>query len=217
MATEIAQHIRKFVDHTMSRETAEQLALREVTMKHPNAGMMSRPEVTTLLGFLIRAISAARVIEVGTFTGFGTLSMALALPPGGRLITCDIDAKTVEIGRPFWSKAGVAERIDVRSGDAMKSLDEILKDGGEGTFDFIYIDADKTGYPAYYEAGLRLLRTNGIMAFDNMLWSGKVADPSIHDQDTDALRTLNLKMRDDPRVDCCLLSNDDGVMLACRR
>jgi predicted O-methyltransferase YrrM len=207
----------RFIDEQMSRETPVQQALRVETRKLHGSGMMSRPESDALLQLLIKLIGARRVIEVGTFTGSGSLAMALALPEDGRIIACDVNAEWTAIGRKHWEKAGVAHKIDLRLAPASETIAALLKDGAAGMFDMAFIDADKTGYDAYYEGCLKLVRQGGLMVLDNMLWSGRVADPGIHDEDTDALRALNLKIKDDSRVEFCLLSADDGILLARKR
>ncbi len=212
-----AEQVARFIDERMSRETSVQQALRAETRKLPGAGMMSRPESDALLQLLIKLIGARRVIEIGTFTGSGSLAMALALPEDGRIVACDVNAEWTAIGRKHWQQAGIAHKIDLRLAPASETVAALLQEGAAGTFDMAFIDADKTGYDAYYEGGFKLLRQGGLMVLDNMLWSGQVADPGIHDADTDALRALNLKIKDDGRVDFCLLSADDGILLARKR
>lgn len=209
--------VTRFIDEAMSRETAVQQALRVETRKLSGFGMMSRPESDALLQLLIKLIGARRVIEVGTFTGSGSLAMALALPEDGRIVACDVNADWTAIGRKYWQQAGMAHKIDLRLAPAADTIAGLLKDGLAGEFDMAFIDADKTGYDAYYEGCLKLLRRGGLVVLDNMLWSGNVANPDKHDPDTDALRALNLKIRDDSRVDFCLLSADDGILLARKR
>jgi predicted O-methyltransferase YrrM len=209
--------VTRFIDETMSRETLAHQALRAETRELSGSGMMSRPESDALLQLLIRLTGAKRVIEVGTFTGSGSLAMALALPEEGRIVACDVSADWTAIGRKHWQKAGVAHKIDLRLAPAAETIDGLLKDGAAGSFDMAFIDADKTGYDTYYEGCLKLLRQGGLMVLDNMLWSGAVADFDKHDADTDALRALNLKIKDDRRVDFCLLSADDGILLAHKR
>jgi caffeoyl-CoA O-methyltransferase len=211
------EQVTRFIDERMLRETPVQQALRAETRKLPGSGMMSRPESDALLQLLIGLIGAGRVIEVGTFTGSGSLAMALALPEDGRIVACDVNAEWAAIGRKYWQQAGVAHKIDLRLAPASDTIAALLKDGAAGTFDMAFVDADKPGYDAYYEGCLKLLRRGGLMVLDNMLWSGRVADPDLHDEDTDALRALNLKIRDDARVDFCLLSADDGILLARKR
>lgn len=212
-----AEMVTRFIDERMSREMPAQQALRTETRKLPGSGMMSRPEADALLQLLIKLTGAKRVIEVGTFTGSGSLAMALALPEEGRIVACDVSAEWTAVGRKHWQQAGVAHKIDLRLAPAGDTIAVLLKDGAAGTYDMAFVDADKTGYDAYYEGCLKLLRPGGLMVLDNMLWSGAVADPDKHDEDTDALRALNLKIKDDARVDFCLLSADDGIMLARKR
>jgi caffeoyl-CoA O-methyltransferase len=143
--------------------------------------------------------------------------MALALPEEGRIIACDVSAEWTAIGRKHWEKAGVAHKIDLRLAPASETIAALLKGGAAGTFDMAFIDADKPGYDSYYEGCLKLVRQSGLLVLDNMLWSGNVADPDVHDSDTDALRALDLKIQGDSRVDFCLLSADDGILLARKR
>ncbi len=211
------QQVKSFIDEKMSRETAPQRALRSETFAMSNSGMMSRPETDAFLQLLIRLTAARRVIEIGTFTGSGSLAMAQALPEDGKVVACDISAEWTAIGRKHWQQAGVAHKIDLRLAPAGETIAALLKAGAADSFDMAFIDADKTGYDAYYEGCLKLVRRGGLLVLDNMLWGGDVADPSVHDADTDALRALNLKIRKDERVEFCLLSADDGILLARRR
>ena len=170
-----------------------------------------------LFSLLVRTLNAKRAIEIGTFTGYSALAVASALPADGKLICCDINDEWTRIGQRYWHEAGVSARIDLRLGPALATLDALLRDPGANAFDFAFIDADKPNYDAYYEACLKLVRAGGLIALDNMLWGGKVALPDAHDEDTEALRALNAKIRDDKRVDACLLTVGDGVMLARKR
>jgi len=153
-------------------------------------------------------------VEVGTFTGYSALAMAMALPPGGRVLCCDVSAEYTAVARRYWQEAGVADRIDLRLGPATETLAGLLQAEGPGSQDLAFIDADKSGYDAYYEACLQLLRPGGLIALDNVLWYGRVADAAVNDPDTVALRALNLKLRDDRRVDAVVLSVGDGLTLA---
>jgi predicted O-methyltransferase YrrM len=162
-------------------------------------------------------LDARRVVEVGTFTGYSALAMAMALPPGGRIVCCDISEEYTAVARRYWKEAGVADRIDLRLGPAKETLAKLLATDGPASHDLAFIDADKTGYDAYYEACLQLLRPGGIIAIDNVLWSGRVADPAVTDADTAALRALNAKIRDDRRVDAVVLTVGDGLTLARRK
>ncbi|HET6546043.1 MAG TPA: class I SAM-dependent methyltransferase [Rhodanobacteraceae bacterium] len=201
--------------HTRESELAGRL--RAETARLPQAGMQIGPDQAALLALLVRSIGARRAIEIGTFTGMSALAVAGALPADGLLVCCDISTEWTEIARRYWSEAGLAGRIDLRIAPALDTLVALGSEDGAGRYDFAFIDADKAGYDAYYEACLGLLRTGGLIALDNMLWSGRVADPAVHDADTDALRALNAKIRADERVDAALLSIGDGVMLVRKR
>jgi predicted O-methyltransferase YrrM len=198
------------------REHPEQLALREATASHPHAVMQIAPEQGQLMAMLVKLLGARRAIEIGVFTGYSALSVALALPDDGRLVACDISDENVKIAIPHWQRAGVADKIDVRIAPAAQTLRACLAGGEAGHVDFVFIDADKTGYDTYYELALQLLRTGGLVVVDNTLWSGAVARPSA-DADTLALQALNAKIHQDPRVDMVLLPFSDGVTLARKR
>ena len=203
-----------YVHDVATLESPLQHRLRDETAKLPNAGMQIGADQGAFLALLVRLIGARRALEIGTFTGYSALAVATALPADGRLVCCDVSDEWTQVARRYWREAGVAERIDLRLAPAAETLRLLLSESGPGSFDFAFIDADKTGYDGYYEACLKLLRPGGLMAFDNTLWSGAVADPAKNDPDTVALRALNLKVRDDPRVTSCLVSMGDGVLLA---
>jgi O-methyltransferase len=203
-----------YVHNVAHVETPLQRRLRDETAKLPMGMMQIGADQGAFLALLIRLIGARRAIEIGTFTGYSALAVALALPADGKLVCCDINDEWTSIGRRYWAEAGVADRIDLRLAPAADTLRDLSREFGPGSFDFAFIDADKSGYDAYFEACLKLLRPGGLMAFDNTLWSGAVADPAKNDPDTNALRALNLKVRDDPRVTSCLVSMGDGVLLA---
>jgi len=191
--------------------------LRAETDQLPQAGMRIDPLEASLLGVLIRAIGARRVVEVGTFTGYSALSMARALPADGRLVACDVSEAYTSIARRYWAEAGVADRIDLRLGPALDTLDALLADGAEGTFDAAFIDADKESYEGYYERCLRLLRPGGLIMVDNVLWSGKVVDPTDERPSTLAIRAFNEARARDPRIDLVMLPVRDGVSLLVKR
>jgi predicted O-methyltransferase YrrM len=200
-----------------ARESAVAARLRAETAKLSSAGMQIGADQAAFMALLVRLIGAKRCIEIGTFTGYSALAVAAALPDDGRLVCCDISAEWTAMARRYWLEAGVADRIDLRLAPALNTLRELLAQGG-GQYDFAFIDADKGNYGAYYEACLELLRPGGlIIVLDNMLWSGRVADPDHHDTDTDAIRALNAKIDIDGRVDASLLTVGDGVMLARKR
>jgi predicted O-methyltransferase YrrM len=209
--------IDQYVRTVGARETAVQRRLREETSRLPQAGMQIGADEANLLALVVRMIGARRAIEVGTFTGYSALAVAAALPPHGRLVCCDVSREWTDIGQRSWKEAGVADRIDLRIAPASDTLKSLAHEPGAGAFDFMFIDADKSGYDVYYEHALVLLRSGGVIAIDNTLWSGGVADPSQKDEDTVALRALNQKIQRDERVDMCLLSVGDGVTLARKR
>ena len=198
------------------REHPAQAALREATRSHPHAGMQIGPEQGQFMALLVRLIGARRTLEIGVFTGYSALCVALALPDDGYVLACDVSDEYTRIGKPYWRQAGVAHKIDLRLGAARETLDGRLADGDAGTFDFAFIDADKTAYDDYYERCLRLVRQGGLIAIDNVLWSGSVAKPATS-ADTAALQALNDKLLRDERVDLSLLPIGDGLTLARKR
>jgi caffeoyl-CoA O-methyltransferase len=165
---------------------------------------------------LVRLIGARRCIEVGTFTGYSSLAVALALPDDGRIIACDVSEEWTQVARRYWAEAGIAGKIDLRLAPAGETLDKLIAGGAAGTIDFAFIDADKTGYDAYYERLLQLLRPGGLIVFDNVLWGGSVADPADRSADTEALRALNSKLATDQRIDLSMVPIGDGFSL-CRK
>ncbi len=188
--------------------------LREETLHRADAEMQIAPEQGQFMALLLKLIGARRSLEVGTFTGYSALVCALALPEDGQLIALDIDEETTAIAQRYWAEAGVENKIELRLGPAEDSLRNLIDGGDQGSFDFMFIDADKTGYPTYYEMGLQLLRPGGVLAFDNVLWAGRVADPGAGDDDTQALRALNVQLHADPRVDISMVPIGDGLTLA---
>lgn len=191
--------------------------LREETQQLPNAMMQISFEQGQLMALLIRLMRAKRALEVGVFTGYSGLVVAQALPEDGRLVACDVNEEWAAIARRYWQEAGVAHKIDLRLAPAVETLDRLLADGQAGTFDFVFIDADKPNYDAYYERALRLLRPGGLIAIDNTLWAGRVADPSAQDESTQALRALNAKLHQDARILVSVVPIGDGLTLALKR
>jgi O-methyltransferase len=188
--------------------------LREETAAYPmGRAMQVMAEEGQLLALLVGLTGARTVVEVGTFTGYSTLCLARALPPDGRLVTCDITEKWPAIGLEYWKRAGVADRIEVRVGDATRTLAALTAEQGPESVDLVFIDADKANYPAYYEAALTLLRPGGLIVVDNTLFFGRVIDPAARDPDTVAVRELNAALRDDARVEISLLPMADGITL----
>ena len=200
------------------REHPELTALREATRSHPRAGMQISPEQGQLMQMLVRLTEARQCIEIGVFTGYSALAVALALPEDGRILACDISDEYTRVGRPYWKRAGVEHKIELVLEPAINTLDARLAVGHAGRYDFAFIDADKTGYADYYERCLQLLRPGGLIAIDNVLWSGRVARPAeTGDADTLALQHLNRILHDDPRIDIALLPIGDGLTLARKR
>jgi predicted O-methyltransferase YrrM len=197
------------------RETAEQIRCRLETQARHDAEMQIAPEQGAFLGLLVRMIGARFCIEVGSFTGYSALSMALALPADGHIVALDVSREFTDIARGYWARAGVDCKIDLRLGPAQASLDKMIA-AGEGPFDLAFIDADKAGYDGYYEAALKLLRPGGVVALDNMLYSGGVADARPAGNAA-ALAALNAKIHGDSRVDMALATIGDGLMLARKR
>ena len=196
------------------REDADLAALRAETAALPAGGMQISPEQGQLMRVLIKLIGARRTLEVGVFTGYSSLAVAKAMGPEGRLVALDVSEEWTRVARRYWAKAGVADRIDLRLGPAADSLKAMVAAGESGAYDFAFIDADKSGYDAYYELTLQLLRPGGLIAIDNVLWSGAVADLSDQSADTLALRALNAKISKDSRVEPCLVPVGDGLTLA---
>ena len=199
------------------RETEVLRRLREETATMPWSGMQISPEQGQFMALLVELMGARRCLEVGTFTGYSALAVAQALPADGRLVACDINAETTAVARCYWQQAGVAEKIDLRIAPALETLDSLLSEGGAGSFDFAFIDADKTGYDAYYERCLALLRPGGLMAVDNVLWGGAVIDSDREDPDTAAIRQLNAKVASDQRVSCSMIPLGDGLTLVLKQ
>lgn len=196
------------------REHAVLVALRERASKLPEREMMSGPEVANLVALMAGAIGAKSVIEVGVFVGYTTLAIALALPPGGRIVACDVNKEYTDYGRAAWADAGVADRIDLRLAPALETLDALLAEGKAGTVDLVFIDADKGNYSAYYEKAMQLLRAGGLVLIDNVFWSGHVTDPKDGSADTLSIRKLNDRVRHDARVAVSMLPIGDGLTLA---
>lgn len=207
---------RYLVDHSV-REPEVLRELREETAKLPMAGMQIGADQGQFMGLLAKIMGAKRCIEVGVFTGYSALAVALALPPDGRIVACDVSAEWTAIAQHYWKKAGVDGKIDLRLAPALRTLDQLIAQGEEGRYDFAFIDADKGNYLAYYERCLRLLRPGGLIAVDNTLWSGDVADPANTKPDTVALRAFNDALHGDNRVDIALLPLGDGLTLARKR
>jgi caffeoyl-CoA O-methyltransferase len=204
---------RYLIDVTV-REPTVLAKLREETGSMPNGGMQISPEQGQFMALLIELVGARRAIEVGVFTGYSSLRVALALPADGQVVACDVSEEYTNVARRFWREAGVENKIELRLGPALATLDALLAQGERGKFDFAFIDADKGNYGGYYERCLELLRPGGLIAVDNTLWSGAVADPKKQDPDTLAIRELNAKVSGDSRVSSSLVPIGDGLLLA---
>lgn len=191
--------------------------LRDETAQLPMGMMEISVEQGQLMGLIIEMIGAKKTIEVGVFTGYSSLVVAQALPEDGKIIACDVSEEWTSVGRRYWKEAGVAHKIDLRIAPALQTLQKLIDDGQSGTFDFAFIDADKSNYGAYYELCLKLLRKGGLIGIDNTLWGGRVADESVLDADTVAIRAINAKLAADDRVTPCLVPVGDGFSLALKR
>ncbi|MFG2942269.1 O-methyltransferase [Streptomyces sp. NPDC048282] len=216
MATQIVSspELLSYVRDVSLRDDEILRGLRELTGELPmGQAMQVMAEEGQLLGFLVGLTGARDVLEIGTFTGYSTLCMARGLAPGGRVLTCDVSEKWPAIAQEYWTKAGVADRIDVRIGNAVETLTGLLAEGKANTFDFAFVDADKANYRRYYELSLELVRPGGLVVLDNTLFFGRVIDPEAQDPDTVAIRELNSFLRDDHRVEISLLPMADGITL----
>ena len=191
--------------------------LRDETALIPQHNMQIAPEQGALLALLVELTGAKRCLEIGTFTGYSSLIVALAMPPDGTIVCCDVSEEWTAVARRYWAEAGIADRVDLRLAPALETLDQLLADGAEGTFDFAFVDARKSEYPDYHERVVRLLRSGGLAAYDNVLWGGAVADESRQDDDTLAIRRLNDRLATDERVTIAMLPLADGVTLARKR
>lgn len=207
-------------DYLLSISVREAEVLKELhqeTAKLPLARMQISPEQGQLMMLLLELMGAKKTIEVGVFTGYSSLVTALALPADGKVVACDVSKEWTDIAKKFWQKAGVANKIDLRLGPASETLDKLIVAGEANTYDFAFIDADKGGYPDYYEKCLQLIRPGGLIALDNMLQGGRVADPSDQNEVTNAIRAMNEKIYQDQRVSISLVPIGDGLMLARKR
>jgi caffeoyl-CoA O-methyltransferase len=199
------------------REPALLKRLREETAKHPRHGMQISPEQGQFMQMLVRLSGAKRCIEVGVFTGYSSLAVALALPDEGRIVACDVSEEYTAIARRYWQEAGVEKKIDLRLAPAVETLDKLLNHGEAGRYDFAFIDADKSNYSNYYERILKLLRPGGCIAVDNVLWSGSVTDKKDKSEDTVAIRKFNEALHADQRIELSMVSIGDGLTLARKR
>jgi predicted O-methyltransferase YrrM len=213
----IPEEVSDYILANTLRDRPELKALRDETENVPMSIMQIAPDQGQFMALLVNLIGAKRAIEVGTFTGYSALMVAEALPDDGKLVACDIDDEMPSIGRKHWEKNGVADKIDLRIGPAVDTLDAMIAAGESGTYDIAFIDADKENYGLYYERCLDLLRVRGLILIDNVLWGGRVADATQQDESTVAIRELTTKMQADERVDFSLIPVGDGLSFAVKR
>jgi caffeoyl-CoA O-methyltransferase len=214
--TPITDEMADYLRQIILREPAVLREQRESTDDHPHASMQTAPEQGQFLNLLARLVNAKKTLEIGVFLGYSSTCVALALPEGGKIIACDVSEEYTSHARQTWKDAGVEAKIDLRIAPAIQTLDALIASGESGTFDFAFIDADKTNYANYYDRALALVRRGGLIVIDNVLWDGKVIDPAQHDADTEAIRAFNRKLHEDARVALSLVPLGDGLTLACK-
>lgn len=213
----LSDELNNYIRNHAVREPAVLRRLREETAHHPESDMQIAPEQGQLMAMLVKLIGARRTIEIGVFTGYSSTVVALALPPDGRIVACDVSEEYTDVARRYWKEAGVAHKIDLRIAPAVETLDRLIEEGAARSFDFAFIDADKVGYEDYYERTLELLREGGLILLDNMLRAGRVVDPAPDDKSTLAIAALNEKLHQDERVDIAMIPIADGIMMARKR
>ncbi len=213
----IGAELWEYIRQVTLREPDLLRRLREETAPLPNSNLQTTAEQGQLMALLMHLMGARRTIEIGVYTGYSALAVAMALPPDGQVIACDINEEWASIGRRYWREAGMDGKIDLRIGPALATLDGLIANGEASRFDFVFIDADKTNYVNYYERALTLLRPGGLIGVDNVLWYGRVIDTSFDDENTRAIRTFNEQLKNDDRVWLSLLPVRDGLTLACKK
>jgi predicted O-methyltransferase YrrM len=213
----LENHLYNYLLSISLREPDILASLREETAKHPMGKMQIAPEQGQFMELLVQLMGATKTIEIGVFTGYSSLCVALALPPNGQIIACDVSEEDTAIARRYWEAAGVANKISLHLGPAINTLDKLIAEGQAGTFDFAFIDADKENYEGYFERSLQLVRNGGLIVIDNVLWSGLVVDHRVQDTSTVAIRNFNDKLRNDPRVTLSVVPIADGLTLALKR
>lgn len=214
--TPITEELAAYIRAVTLREPEPLRRLRESTEEHPNASMQTSPEQGQFLNLLARIVGARRTLEVGVFMGYSSTWVALALPPGGKIVACDVSEEYTSRARNTWREAGVEDKIDLRIAPALSTLQHLLDDGQAGSFDFAFIDADKRNYSNYYESALALVRTGGLIVADNVLWGGHVVNPADTDPDTESIRAFNRKLHEDSRISLSMAMIGDGLTLACK-
>lgn len=215
--TGLAETLADYIQSIFLREPDILKQLREETAKLSIARMQISPEQGQFMALLVQLMGAKKTLEIGVFTGYSALAVALALPVDGKMIACEISEEYTAIAKDFWTRAGVSEKIDLRIAPALETLEKLITEGETGSFDLAFIDADKRNYENYYERALTLLRPGGLILIDNVLWSGKVVDPTITDKQTQAIREFNQKLHQDSRINLSVVAIADGLTLALKR
>jgi len=213
----LSEELWRYLLDVTVREPPLLTKLRAETAKLTGAGMQISPEQGRFQAFLVEALGVRRYLEVGVFTGYSSLSVALALPEDGRVVACDVSEEYTRVARRYWAEAGVEHKVELRLGPGVRTLQALVAEGAGGSFDFAFFDADKESSPDYYELGLELVRQGGIVAFDNALWDGSVADPANTKASTQSIRAVNARACSDPRVSATLVPIGDGLLLARKR
>lgn len=209
----LTPRLYEYLQHYSLRESPILKQLREQTHSMSMHQMQISPEQGQFMQMLVQLMNARKTLEIGVFTGYSTLAVAQALPADGKIIACDINVEWTKIAKRYWEMAGVSRKIDLRLAPALETLQNLIDQSETDTFDFVFIDADKKNYSAYYEKSLELIRPGGLIVIDNVLWSGDVADPLVHDENTEAIRALNTMLLTDERVTISMLPLGDGVTL----
>lgn len=213
----LAPLVQNYLRDVSLREPTVLQELRQETALHPQATMQIAPEQGQFMALLVQLIGAKKTLDIGVFTGYSALVVALNLPPDGQVIACDTNEDFTAIARRYWQKAGVSHQIDLRIAPALLTLEHLIANGQDGQFDFAFIDADKRNYQSYYDCCFKLIRVGGIIAIDNVLWHGDVADPTILDPRTVAIRNFNHQLHHDQRVNISMVPIADGLTLAVKR
>ena len=210
------EKLREYLLNVSVKESEILRELREETAQMEYSAMQISPEQGAFMSFLVELIQAKRTLEIGVFTGYSALVVAMALPEDGIVTACDVSKEWANVGMKYWKKAQVEDKIDLRIAPALKTLDQLLSEGKQGTYDFAFIDADKMEYQGYFDKSLELLRIGGLIAIDNVLWGGSVIDDSIQDSSTKAIREFNENLSSDPRVSISMVPIGDCLTLACK-
>ena len=213
----LTERVHEYLQSVTLREDEIMQRCRAETARHEWAGMQISPELGQFMGLLVKMLDARKIIELGVFTGYSSLCMARAMPAGGKLIACDVKKEYTDKAEEYWQAAGVADKIELRLAPALDTLADLLRAGEAGSFDFVFVDAIKEEYSEYYPLNYRLLRGGGLMAIDNVLWGGDVANPDNQTAETNAIRAFNKMVHEDDRVDMCLLPVGDGLTLVRKR